>query len=664
MIKSPVQKAVAENPFYGMRATLDMAVQLPKLGDNVTQSTVDSYLNRAWEEAKSSKEKRELFFVLLFSIGDIQNREHNIFRKRGIKNVDGGGNSSRKTFLYILNWLTAKQSNQFYKLLPVIGEYYNLDGMMFYEIKTDRYKGTVKEIQKLNVDMDKVTDYISTILKNPKTSENDKKLWAKWLWHIPTAKRQRKFVVTEIGLKSVRKKYGSDYKVGDVVKSTRTKQTQTQAKDTWTLNNIHMLSVKMGWEIIDHSKNKEYRGYREFKKKYLVDSEATMFSSQKIKDLDKQQLFNWFDQLPSGARFRTQTRLLEKDGTKLKSRTKWISNKGFNIGDVFQEWMKMKEVAQQNLRNLTKEDKDKLAKENPSELKKMEKAAKVNTGGETLLDIIANFFVAGTSVQEVNLKADAILKNMNLEVPVLGVADISGSMASNSVQHNNVRFTALSMARLIITLFLLKNPDEALQDMFIRFDNQAEVITSKQRVQAAGSNRFMSTSEKVVDKLVDPKENFLDNFNRISQYLTARGGTDFNSVAKGLKTWVDSSSNQAEKSQKIEWINKYPVILVVSDGDINSHSNAAQSVAAFQQSMKQWFGWQGVVVIWDVKQATAYDTNKFEGLENVIYYSGINSSIVNSIFKNIHDLDIIDVYTPLKSLYLSNRYEPIKELIV
>lgn len=663
MIKSPVQKAVAENPFYGMRQTLDMAVQLPKLGDNASQAVVNQYLDRAWTEA-SSKEKRELFFVLLFSIGDIQNREHNIFRKKGMKNVDGGGNSSRKTFQYILNWMLSKQPAQFYKLLPIIGEYYNLDGMMFYEIKTDRFKGNVKEIQKLNVDMDRVTDHIAAVLRNPKTSENEKKLWAKWLWHIPTAKRQRKFVVTEIGLKSVRKKYGSEYKVGDVVKSTRNKQTQTQAKDTWTLNNIHMLSVKMGWEIVDHPKNKEYKGYKEFKKKYLADSEATMFSSQKIKELDKQELLNWFDQLPSGARFRTQTRLLEKDGQKLKSRTKWISNKGFNIGDVFQEWMLMKEVAQQNLRNLTKEDKEKLAKDNPSELKKMEKAAKVNVGGETLIDTIAEFFTPGASVKEVNLKADAILNKMNLQVPVLGVADISGSMSSNSVKHKEVRFTAISMARLIITMFLLKNPDEDLKDMFIRFNNSAEVITAKQKVQASGHNRFMSTSEKVVDKLVDSKEDFITNFNRISQYLTTSGGTDFNSVARGLKNWVDASINEGEKSQKIEWINKYPVILVASDGDINSHSNAAQSVAAFQQSMKQWFGWQGVVVIWDVKESSYGDTNKFEGLENVIYYSGINSSIVNSIFKNIHDLDIIDVYTPLKSLYLSNRYEPVRELIV
>ena len=664
MIKTPIQKAVAENPFYGMRATLDMAVQLPKLGDSANQALINSYLDRAWEECKVSKEKRELFFILIFSIGDIQNREHNIFRKKGIKNVEGGGNSSRKAFQFILQWLVARYSKQFYKLLPVIGEYYNLDGMMFYEIKTDRFKGNVKEVQKLNVDMDKVTDYIASVLKNPKTTENEKKLWAKWLWHIPTAKRQRKFVVTEIGLKSVRKKYGSEYKVGDTIRGTRTKQNQTQAKDTWTLNNIHLLSTKMGWEIVDHPKNKEYKGYKEFKKKYLVDSEATMFSSQKIKELDKQELLNWFDQLPSGARFRTQTRLLEKDGNKLKPRAKWVTNQGLNIGDIFQEWMLLKETAQQELRNLTKEDKEKLAKEDPKALKQMEKAAKVNTGGETLLDIIADFFNPSNSTEAAGIKADSILNKMKLEVPVLVIADVSGSMASRSVVHKGIRFTAQRMAQLLTTMFLLKNPDEDLQNMFIRFDDIAEVITSGQYANTKGANRFMANSTNMVRELVDRTKPFMWNYSNVGQYIITRGGTSFDSVSKGLKSWVDNSSTEGEKRLKIEQINKYPVMVVVSDGDMNSHSSVAQSMSAFQQNMRQWFGWEGVVVVWDVKESYQGETSRFEGLANVIHYTGINTSIANSIFTNIHDLDIIDVYTPLKSLYLSNRYEPVKELIV
>lgn len=661
MIQTKAQKMVEENPFYGMSQTLNLGQQLSKLGDNATQAHVNSYLNSAWVEAKSSKEKRELFFIIIFTLGDIANREHNIFKKKGIKNVDGGGTSARKIFLFALQWVITNVPDQFYAFLPIIGEYYNLDGMMFYELKTDRYKGTVKEILKLNVDMGKVTDYIASVLKNPRTTENEKKLWAKWLWHIPTVKRQKKFVVTEIGLKSVRKKYGSEYNVGDTVKGTREKQVQTKAKDSWTLNNIHMLSEKMGWETVKHPNNVNYVGYRAFKKQYLADSEATMFSSQKIKELDQTELVNWFNQLPSGARFRTQTRLLEKDGTKLKSRNKWITNKGLNIGDVFLGWMTMKEVAQQELRNLTKEDKEKLLKEDPKKLKQMEKAAKVNTGAETLLDVVAKFFNASYSSRDVDLVADSLLNQMKSELPVMIVGDISGSMASGSIEHKDVRFSAQRMLQLLATMFLLKNPDEDMSQMFVRFDNTAEVITSGQLAATQGSNRFMSTSSNVVSQLVDKTKPFSWNYNNIGKYTIARGGTNFSSVATGLKQWVDSDASM--RSQRIEWINKYQVILVVSDGDMNSHPSAAQSMAAFQQNMRQWFGWEGVVVVWDVAQVERNGSSKFDGLPNVIYYTGVNTSVVNTIFTKIHDLDIIDVYTVLKSLHLSNRYEPVKELV-
>jgi hypothetical protein len=55
--------------------------------------------------------------------------------------------------------------------------------------------------------------------------------------------------------------------------------------------------------------------------------------------------------------------------------------------------------------------------------------------------------------------------------------------------------------------------------------------------------------------------------------------------------------------------------------------------------------------------------DEFEGVQNVIHYFGWNAGIINQIFCNIHDLDVIDVYTELKSLWLSNRYTAIKQLV-
>ena len=84
----------------------------------------------------------------------------------------------------------------------------------------------------------------------------------------------------------------------------------------------------------------------------------------------------------------------------------------------------------------------------------------------------------------------------------------------------------------------------------------------------------------------------------------------------------------------------------------------------FQMKMKQWFGWTGVIVMWDVPKYgdSVNKSGYFDNIENVIHITTYNMSTINQIFTKISDMDIIDIYTPLKSLYLSNRYELIKSV--
>ena len=56
------------------------------------------------------KEYKELFWVLLFNIGDITARQHNIFGK---KKVDNGGNSAREAFFVAMEWMKRKHYKQF-----------------------------------------------------------------------------------------------------------------------------------------------------------------------------------------------------------------------------------------------------------------------------------------------------------------------------------------------------------------------------------------------------------------------------------------------------------------------------------------------------------------------------------------------------------------------
>lgn len=653
-------RAISGNPFYQMAQTLRMFQELPKVDDAaVTKTAVHAYLENAWNECKGNKEKRELFMVIMFSLGDITNREHNLFRKVGLKDVENGGLSKRRTFIFCLEWLLMRAPEQFYTFLPIIGEYYNLDGTMLYELRTDRFKGNLKETLHLDVDIDRVTTYIASILTNSRTTDNEKFLWAKWLPHVPSSHRVRKYTLTEKTVKAFQKNY-PDAKLGDTLAVKKDKKSHTETKDGWTKNFIYQLSKKVGWDVIRHKQNTEYKGYRDFKRKFLILTEATMFSTKRILELDKSQFTEWLDKLPSGARFNVQRRLLEqsKTGKVLTSRKRWVNAKGEDFGELFLAWVKSKEVAQQTVRNLTVEQKAEMA---PLELKQLQKDAKVNVGAETIMDMVAELLANRHQPGVVDIKAHSFLEKVKILVPVLVCGDISGSMGSASVRHKNFTFTAQAMCQLLVTLFLLKNPDEELKDLFIRFDTDTEVICAGEKATKAGANRYMGQSSTVVPWLTDSKKPFSENLANVSQYVLARGGTGFNTVAIGLKAWVDAEP--AFSSQRKEQINKYPVFLVVSDGDMNSHYTPAQSLLDFQSKMRQWFGWEGVVCIWDVKSEDV-QTNKFDGLDNVMYFGGCNVGLLNAIFTSIHDLDIIDIYLPLQAMSRSIRYSPVRSLTI
>lgn len=650
-------KQASENPFYKMRSLLSMFTQLPKASDSITKQQVFNYLTTAWAEC-TDKVKREAFFTIFFSIGDVQNREHNIFKAKGITNVDGGGHSKRKVFTYCLDWLLTNLPNQFYRFMPILGEYYNLDVFRMYSLTTDRKTGQIKEVNKLNLDVDKVTEYISALLRNVRTSDNEKKLWARWLPHVPTSKRIRKYEITEKNIKAFQKN-GHTVKIGDVVTVKKDKQNETNSKDSWVNTFIAKLSEKMNWLVVKHAKNSEFRGYRAFRKKFLVDSEAALFSSKRIQEMDETQILGWFDTLPNGARHRVACRLVYKDAQgNYVSKGKWTNKYGVDIAAVYVKWLGLKATAQQQLRELTDEKK---ATMTTTEIKQLEKTAKVNVGADSVLDAIVEAMNT-TTQQEMDVKIDSVLRKINIEVPVRVCVDISGSMRNNSILHKGVRFTSSQMARLATTVFLLRSPEEELSEAFIRFDSTADFVCAGERLEKAGANKFMATSVTEVTQLIDKTKPFSWNLANVSQYVISRGATHLTAITDSLKTWVKSTPGF--ENQRIEAINKYPVWLVISDGDINNGYNAKESVLQFQADMRQYFGWDGILVLWDIKEESQLRKGTFEGLNNFIHLPGCNPAVVNQIFKNLHDLDVVDEYLPLKALHESNRYLPVRELVM
>jgi hypothetical protein len=381
--------------------------------------------------------------------------------------------------------------------------------------------------------------------------------------------------------------------------------------------------------------------------------------------MDQPQFAEWLDKLPASARYRVQCRLFNKVGNTLESTKKWTNQYG-DLADFYNAWLKQKENANTVVRELEEKAANTtvgLTEKEQETLKKAKKDAKVNTGAATMIDVVADFFSNGKSESELNSIADNLLRSMNIAVPTLTIADISGSMSSNYVTYKGVKFRAMDMARLLVTSFLLKNPDPDLSQMLITFDDNANILVPGNSAYAKGDNRFMSGKTIKVDTLVNRADNFMNNYKSISRFVYDGGSTRLTAVSDAMKNWVKSGTPEEIEGRK-EMVNRYPVFLVVSDGDINNSSDATRSVQQFMMDMRQYFGWNGVLVIWDVKDPSRGDEkNKFEGIENVMYFGKFNPQALNQIFSNIHDLDVIDVFEPLQAIYKSNRYTPVKELV-
>lgn len=613
-------KTVNENPFYNRR-------ELFSLYQNGTKSSISSMLDEAWRECVT-KEGKELFHSICFSIGDITNREHNIFRQKHIK-AEGGGNSAVSSWIEYLTWLINKDEAQFIKFLPLIVEYVGLRELTTYQIKTEKFKKNVSSIfglLPLIQSKESTNKALIDLLESFVRGNNPfQKMQVAKFCHIP---RYSKRIKTD--------KEGNKLGMRELQLSTKNKMKAYEKL-------ITDLSMRMGWEIKVTPSYTNFIGYRTWQKEYNGELEYVLFATKKILDFDQEQFLVWLNQLPSGARYAVKRRIMDGEG-KLKDESY------SKLYDWYNLWEKAKLDAQQEKRELeVKAQTQVLSEEDKAKLAKVSKEAKVTTGGKSLADYVTDF----TQGKVDDITVDAIVSKTKFEVPVLVVADCSGSMSGRPT----------NVARLLTTLALTKNPLN--ESLLICFGTTAKVYTDGSEGWNK-SNRFMQGQSVKVGKLVDKTKKFMTNYTNISNFVNSdMGGTTFASVAKEMDSWVGLATNEAEKKQRIEQINQYPVFLVVTDGDFNSDRSQAQSLMAFRTYMLQKFGWDGVVVVWDVpKSGDGSNVNKsgyYDSIPNTIHITTFNISVINSIFTKIDDLDVIDIYTPLKSLHMMERYRLVRE---
>ena len=101
-------------------------------------------------------------------------------------------------------------------------------------------------------------------------------------------------------------------------------------------------------------------------------------------------------------------------------------------------------------------------------------------------------------------------------------------------------------------------------------------------------------------------------------------------------------------------------------GELNSCSNPASSLEQFFVKAEEMLGFRPYLILIDIDHNLMpgrFKADKFAGIENVMYIPS-NPAMIEQILTNFKDMEIFDVYTPLLSLYRSNRYALIRQNVL
>lgn len=593
------------NPFYGLRNCLNL------LNAGANGRVEYTQLDNCWEEVKGNKEHREMFFSLLFSIGDITARQHNIFK--GVKK-DTGGNANREAFYTIFLWLKDRNKKQFIKFLNtgLFNEYVCFDNLFRSRVQSLR-NGKVVKVYDIFADewyVEELLKYVYKVIggNNP----FDKFLVAKFLTIPRLSKRSKHAKMLPDTLRVMQHK----------------------------ANFLAKLSELMHWEYVYEGNYANFKGYREWRKQYNQELESVLFSSGKIREFGRDSFINWLDKLPASARFRVRNKVFfSKNSDKLK----YPQLKGW-----YEAWEEYKETKQEEQRileekvrqgNATEEDKVKLDK--------VKKQAKVTTGATNFKELYDS--IACHNVDA--LKVESFVQNkVNLPYNSLVIIDDSGSMSGRP----------FNIATFIAAVCLYKNPDDDGRNLIGMFNTDSHwhsFIDSK----ATSSNRILRSqiASAVHKPLVDPTKSFLDNFKEIESFLESifHGGcTNISSIPEGLRSACE------RYPQILDSLKSYPVWTIISDGEWNNLNSPEACMNDFMRKCENYFGFKPFVVAIDATQGWGWRNTgleRFNGIDNFMYIPA-NPTQIEQFLTNFKDMDIFDVYTPLQSLYRSNRYELVR----
>jgi hypothetical protein len=113
----------------------------------------------------------------------------------------------------------------------------------------------------------------------------------------------------------------------------------------------------------------------------------------------------------------------------------------------------------------------------------------------------------------------------------------------------------------------------------------------------------------------------------------------------------------------IDELKNYPVITIISDGDFSNSLGAKNSILNFQKTMEENVGFCPFIILMEVTGRSYTDARKFEGVDNFLWINS-NPAQIEQVLVNFKDMDMMDVYASLQSMFRSNRYAPVRENVL
>lgn len=599
----------SENPFKGLRKCLELAN-----ANRVTEFMLDD----AYAEVFMDKDKKALFYSIIFNIGDITNREHNIFRKN---KVDGGGQAERENFYTCLNWMIKTDYAQFVKFLNagLFNEYTCFDHLFRNRISTVKNTTTISGQYHMLANpqyREDLANYVVSVING--NNPFNKTLIAKFLTLPRFGKRSKH--------------------------SRMLPETYKVMKDKADF--LALLSQKMGWDYQLTPTYCRFDGYRTWRKQYNSDLESVLFSTGKILEFDELEFKNWLNKLPSQARFRVKNRVTYSVKNKGSMDLKWPI-----LSKWFAEWEQYKASMQEEQRKLEEKVRQGIAAiEDLEKLEKVKKEAKVTVGANNFKTIYED--ICDGKIDW--LKVESFLNKINLEYNNLVIVDESGSMTG----------APYNFATFLASIMLVKNPDDFGRNMLFTFSHGCR-LHSAINLEAEGkpSNRFWGRCESrqiPPQPFVIPEKSFKENYQRIDSYMRAAfqsGGTYPETIA----TWF--ANEFKTNPDLIDELKNYPVITLISDGDFSSSMGAKQAILSFQKIMEENVGFCPFIILMEVTGRSYTDARKFEGVGNFLWINS-NPAQIEQVLVNFKDIDMMDVYASLQSMFRSNRYAPVRENVL